>query len=143
LAIDPLYDPTSPLHVTIYHNLVQFIQDYQQSKYLPRDGWVCHMHTITVKKYVNDDECGFSLSIAVYCLIHGLDYCTTPPTKFNNQARLFMFYTVIGLQFNQDDSYDPHFNEVRGNMMLHLVLHTRMIVTGTIIALHIEYCYVN
>jgi Ulp1 family protease len=37
LVIGSLYDPTSPLHVTIYHNMVQFIQDYYQSKYLPQD----------------------------------------------------------------------------------------------------------
>jgi Ulp1 family protease len=41
LVIDSLYDPTSLFHVTIYQNMVQFIDDYQQSKYFPQDRWAC------------------------------------------------------------------------------------------------------
>jgi hypothetical protein len=86
LVIDSLYDPTSPFHVTIYHNLVQFIQDYQKPKYLPQDGWAWHIHAITTKKQANDDDCGVCLSIAIYYLINGLDYHTIPQAMFYNQA---------------------------------------------------------
>jgi hypothetical protein len=70
LAINSLYDPTSPFHFTIYHNLVHFIQDYHQLKSLPQDRWAWIMRPITVKKQVNDDDCGVCLSLAIYCLVH-------------------------------------------------------------------------
>jgi hypothetical protein len=62
LVIDSLYDPTSLCHVTIYQNMVQLIQDYQQSKYPPPkiDG-----HTITAKKQVDGVDCGVCLSLTI------------------------------------------------------------------------------
>jgi hypothetical protein len=74
------------------------------------------MHPITVKKQVNDDDGGVCLSLDIYCLVHGKDYRTIPPAKFNNRAHLFMIYTVMGFQFDQDDNYDPVFDEDRGNV---------------------------
>jgi hypothetical protein len=42
----------------------------------------------------------------MYCLIFGLDYRTMPPHLFHNQARLFIFYTVMGYHFHagKDDN---------------------------------------
>jgi hypothetical protein len=68
------------------------------------------MCAITVKKQVNDDDCGVCLSLAIYCLIHGLDCRTIPPVKFNNQAHLFMLHTVMGFQFDQYGKYDHAFD---------------------------------
>jgi Ulp1 family protease len=84
LAIDSLFDPTSTFHVTMYRNLVHFIQDYQQSKFLLQDRWAWHMRAITVKKQVNDDDCGVCVSLAIYFIIRGLDYHIIPPKKFND-----------------------------------------------------------
>jgi hypothetical protein len=67
---------------------------------------------------VNDDDCEVCLILAIYCLIHGLDYLTIPPAKFDNQAQIFIFYTVMGFQIDQDDNHNPIFNEDRGTVTL-------------------------
>jgi hypothetical protein len=79
---------------------------------------VWNMRPITVKYQVNDDEFGLCLSIAVYCLVRGLDFCTIPTEKFNNEARLFIFYTVMGFKLDQDDNYDPAFGEDRDTVTI-------------------------
>jgi hypothetical protein len=84
IVIDSLYDPRSQYHVNIYHHLVHFIQDYQKTKSLPQDEWAWHMKPITVKRQVNQDGCGVCMSLAIYCLIFGLDYRTIPPHLFHN-----------------------------------------------------------
>jgi hypothetical protein len=76
--------------------MVRFINDYQKSKDIPEERWAWHVCTAIVKKQENYDDCGVCLSLAVYCLIHGLDYHTMPPLLFSNQASLFIFYIVMG-----------------------------------------------
>jgi hypothetical protein len=71
------------------------------------------MHPITVKNQMNTDDCGVCMSLAIYYIFRGLDNSTIPLVKFNKQARLFMFYTVMGFQFDQNDNYDPVFDEDR------------------------------
>jgi hypothetical protein len=61
-----------------------------------------------------NDDCGVCLSLAIYCLVHGLDYRTMPPFLFANQARLFIYYIVMGYQFDQDDTYYLSLDEVVG-----------------------------
>jgi hypothetical protein len=73
LVIDSWFDPTTRYHVLIYRTILCFIDDYQQSKSLSKDQWAWNMHTFTVKKQVNNDECGVCLSLGTYCLVHGLD----------------------------------------------------------------------
>jgi hypothetical protein len=103
IFIDSLYDPRSHYHIIIDHNIVHFIQDYQKIKSLPQDKWGWHTKPITVKRLVNQDDCGVCMSLGMYCLIFGLDYRTIPPHLFHNQAPLFMFYTVMGCHFSADE----------------------------------------
>jgi hypothetical protein len=112
IVIDSMYDPRSQYHINFYHNCVQFIQDYQKTKSLPQDKWECHMKPITVKQQVNQDECGVCMSLAMYCLILGLDYRTITPHLFHNQAHLFMFYTVMGYHFNADEDDNNNSTDV-------------------------------
>jgi hypothetical protein len=75
------------------------------------------MQPITVKRQVNQDKCGVCMSLEMHCLIFGLDYRTIPPHLFHNQARLFMFYTVMGYRCNADkDEYNnsTDLDKVRG-----------------------------
>jgi hypothetical protein len=37
-----------------------------------------------------------------------------PTFLFDNQARIFIYYIVMGYQFDQDDSYDSSLDEVVG-----------------------------
>jgi hypothetical protein len=62
------------------------------------------MRPVSSKKQVNLDDCGVCSSIAIYCLVHGLDHHVISLEKFTNQARLIMSYTVMGYNFDQDDS---------------------------------------
>jgi hypothetical protein len=94
------------------------IDEYQKSKSLPHDQWAWYMRPITAKKQVNNDDCGVCLILTIYCLVHGLDYCTVPPAKFSNETRLFIFYTVMGFNFDQDNNYDPTFDEVKGTITI-------------------------
>jgi hypothetical protein len=43
------------------------------------------------------------MSLSMYFLIHGLDYRTIHPRLFHHQARLLMFYTVMGCHFHADE----------------------------------------
>jgi hypothetical protein len=86
--------------------MVSFIHDYQKSKGIPEDRWDWHLRLVVVKKTENFDDCGVCLSLAIYCLVHGLDYRTMPPVLFSSQAHLFIFYIVMGYQFDQDNTYD-------------------------------------
>jgi hypothetical protein len=70
------------------------------------------MHPVVVKKQQNNDDCGVCFSLAIYCLVHGLDYPTMPPFLFSNQAHLFIYYIVMGYQFDQDDTYEWSLDEV-------------------------------
>jgi hypothetical protein len=74
---DSLYE-TTQWHVTIFDNLVKFLHDYQKSKDIPEDRWAWHMHPVVVKKKNNNDDCGVCLSLAIYCVFHGLDCLTMP-----------------------------------------------------------------
>jgi hypothetical protein len=76
------------------------------------------MEPITVKRQVNQDDCGVCMSLAVYCLIFGLDYRPIPPHLFHNQARLFMFYTVMGYHFNPDEDQTNNLDEGRGSITI-------------------------
>jgi hypothetical protein len=67
---------------------------------------------------VNLDECGVCTSLAIYCLVHGLDYRTIPRDKLSNQARLFVFDTVMGYNFDQDGSYDSTLDELKGTITI-------------------------
>jgi hypothetical protein len=95
---------------------VKFIHEYQNSKELPEDQCAWHLHPIVVKKQVNFEDCGVCLSLAIYCLVHGLDYHTMPPVLFSNKAYLFIFYIVMGFQIEQDDTYDCLLDEDRGTI---------------------------
>jgi hypothetical protein len=116
-VIDSLSDRIQG-HVTIFDNLEKFIHDYQKSKDIPQDRWTWYLRAVVVKKKDNYDNCGVCLSLAIYCLVHELDYCTMPPVFFSNQARLFMFYIVSGYQCDQDDTYECSLDEVTGTITI-------------------------
>jgi hypothetical protein len=118
IVIDSLYNPRSQYHVNIYHHPVHLIQDYQKTKSLSQDKWAWHMKSITVKWQVNQDDCGVCMSLTMYCLIFGLDYRTIPPRLFNNQARLFMFYTVMGYHLNPDEDQTNNLDEGIGSITI-------------------------
>jgi hypothetical protein len=62
------------------------------------------MHPVVVDKQLNIDYFGVCSCLAIYCLVHGLDYHTMPTFLFSNQARIFVYYTIMGYQFDQDES---------------------------------------
>jgi hypothetical protein len=109
--IDSLYDQGS-WHGLMFENLVKFIHEYERSKDLPQDKWDWHMHPVVVDKQLNLDDCGVCTCMAIYCLFHGLDYRTMPTCLFANQARIFVYYTIMGYQFDHDDNYNPALDEV-------------------------------
>jgi hypothetical protein len=43
-----------------------------------------------------------------------LDYHTLPTFLFANQARIFVYYTIMGCQFDHDEMYNPALDEVIG-----------------------------
>jgi hypothetical protein len=109
--IDSLYDQ-EPWHVLMFQNLVKFIPEYERSKYLPQDKWAWHMHPMVVDKQLNFDDCGVCTCMAISYLVHGLDYRTMPTYLFANQARMFVYYTIMGYQFDHDNNYNPALEEV-------------------------------
>jgi hypothetical protein len=72
------------------------------------------MHPVVVNKQVNLDDCGVCTCLAIYCLVHGLDYGTMPTFLFANQTHICVYYTVMGYQFDQDESYNSSLDEVLG-----------------------------
>jgi hypothetical protein len=72
------------------------------------------MHPVVVNKKLNNDDYGVCLILAIYWLVYGLDYRAMPSFLFVNQARLFIYYIVMGYQFDQDDTYDSSLGEVVG-----------------------------
>jgi hypothetical protein len=89
----------------MFDNIVKFVHDYKKSK---------EMHPVVVDKQLNLDDCGVCTCLAIYCLVHGLDYRTMPTFLFANQACIFVYYTVMGYQFDQDESYNSALDEVLG-----------------------------
>jgi hypothetical protein len=78
----------------------------------PWHGW--HMHSVVVDKQLNLVDCGVFTCMAIYCLVHGLDYRTMPTCLFANQARISVYYTIMGYQFDHDNNYNPALDEVLG-----------------------------
>jgi hypothetical protein len=37
-----------------------------------------------------------------------------PTCLFANQARIFLYYTIMGYQFDHDNNYNPELDEVKG-----------------------------
>jgi Ulp1 family protease len=111
--IDLLYNQ-GPWHVKTFDNIVNFIHDYAKSKEIPKDKWDWHMHPIFVDKQLNLNDCGVCMCLAIYCLVHGLDYSTMPTFLFANKACIFMYFIVMGYQFDKDDSYNSLLDEVLG-----------------------------
>jgi Ulp1 family protease len=111
--IDSLYDQ-GLWHVLMFDNIVKLIHDYKKSKKIPEDKWDWHMHPVVVNKQLNLDYCGVYTCLAIYCLVHGLDYRTMPTFLFANQARIFVYYTIMGYQFDHDEMYNPSLDEVIG-----------------------------
>jgi Ulp1 family protease len=111
--IDSLYDQGT-WHVLMFDNIVKFIHDYEKSKDIPEDKWAWHMHPVVVNKQLNLDYCGVCTCLAIYCLFHGLDYRTMPTFLFANQALIFVYYTIMGYQFDHDEMYNPSLDEVIG-----------------------------
>jgi hypothetical protein len=72
------------------------------------------MHPVVVDKLLNLDDCGVCTCLAIYYLVHGLDYRTMPTFLFANQARMFVYYTVMGYQFDPDELYNSALDEVLG-----------------------------
>jgi hypothetical protein len=72
------------------------------------------MHPVIVNKQLNLDDCGVCTCLAIYGLVHGLDYRTIPTFLFANQARIFVYDTVIGYQFDKDESYNSALDDVLG-----------------------------
>jgi hypothetical protein len=72
------------------------------------------MHPLVVDKQLNLEDCGVCTCMAMYCLFHGLDYRTMPTCLFANQARIFVYYTIMGYQFDHDENYNPALDEVIG-----------------------------
>jgi hypothetical protein len=72
------------------------------------------MHLVVVDKQLNLDDCGVCACLAIYCLVHGLDYRILPTFFFANQVRTFVYYVVMGYQLDQDDLYNSSLNEVLG-----------------------------
>jgi Ulp1 family protease len=101
--IDSLYDQGS-WHVLMFDNIVKFIHNYEKSKEIPKDKWTWHMHPVVVNKQLNLGDCGACTCLEIYCLVHGLDYRTMLTFLFANQARIFVYYTVMGYKFDQDYS---------------------------------------
>jgi hypothetical protein len=62
------------------------------------------MHPVVVNKQLNLDDCGVCTCFAIYCLVHGLYYHTIP----------FVYYAVMGYQFDQEESYNSALDEVLG-----------------------------
>jgi hypothetical protein len=98
----------------MFDNIVKFIHDYEKSKEIPKDKWAWHMHLVVVDKQLNLDDWGVCTCLAIYCLVHGLDYRTMPTFLFANQARIFVYYTVMGYQFDQYELYNSVLDEVLG-----------------------------
>jgi hypothetical protein len=71
-------------------------------------------HLVVVDKELNLDDCGVCTCLAIYCLVHGLDYRSMPQFLFANQAHIFVYYTVMGYQFDHDESYNSALGEVLG-----------------------------
>jgi hypothetical protein len=112
-SFDSLYDQ-GPWHVMMFDNIVKFIHDNNKSKEIPKDKWALHMHLVVVDKKLNLDDCGVCTCLAIYCLVHGLDYRTMPTFLSYNKARIFVYYTVMRYQFYQDESYNSSLDEVLG-----------------------------
>jgi hypothetical protein len=98
----------------MFDNIVRFVHDYEKSKEISKDKWAWHMHPVVVNKQLNLDDCGVCTFLAIYCLVHGLDYRTMLTFLFANQARIFVYYTVVGYQFDQDESYNSALYGVLG-----------------------------
>jgi hypothetical protein len=111
--IDSLYDQGS-WHVKMFDNIVKFVHDYKKSKEIPKDKCTWHMHLVVVDKQLNLYNCGVCTCLAIYCLVRGLDYRKMTTFLFVNQARIFVYYIVMGYQLDQDDSYDSSLDEVLG-----------------------------
>jgi hypothetical protein len=118
MFIDSLNKPNSSWHIDIYSNLLRFIQEYQLNMGFQEDAWAWHMRPIATKNQTNMDDCGVCVSMAIYCLVHGLDYRTIPPYKFNSHARLFMYYTCMGYKFDQVAQPDRTQDEVVGHVTI-------------------------
>jgi hypothetical protein len=69
---------------------------------------------VVVDTQLNLDDCVVCTCLAMYCLVHGLDYHTMPTFLFANQARIFVYYTVMGYQFDHNESYNSALDEVLG-----------------------------
>jgi hypothetical protein len=98
----------------MFDNIGKFIHDYKKSKEIPKDKWDWHMNQVVVDKQLNLDDCGVCTCLAIYCLVHGLDYRTMPTFLFPNQARIFVYYNVMGYLFDHNDSYNSALDEVLG-----------------------------
>jgi hypothetical protein len=98
----------------MFDNIDYFIHNYEESKEIPKDKWAWHTHPVVVDRQLNLDECGVCTCLEIYCLVHGLDYRTMPTFLFANQARIIVYYTVMGYQFDQDESYTSALDEVLG-----------------------------
>jgi hypothetical protein len=48
------------------------------------------MNKVVVDKQLNLDDCGVCTCLAIYCLVHGLDYRTMPTFLFANQAHILV-----------------------------------------------------
>jgi hypothetical protein len=72
------------------------------------------MHPVVVDKQLNLDDCGVCTCLEIYCLVYGLDYRTMPTFLFANQACIFVYYTVMGYQFDHEESYNSALDEVLG-----------------------------
>jgi hypothetical protein len=101
--IDSLYDQ-GLWHILMFDNIVKFIQDFKKSKDIPKYKRAWHMHPVVVNKQLNLEDCGVCTCLAIYVLVHGLDYRKMPTFLFANQARIFVYYTVMGYHFVQDES---------------------------------------
>jgi hypothetical protein len=98
----------------MFDNIVKFIHNYEKSKEIPKDTWAWHMHPVVVDKQLNLDDCGMCTCLEIYYVVHGLDYCKMPTFLFANRARIFVYYIVMGYQFDQDESYNSALDEVLG-----------------------------
>jgi hypothetical protein len=72
------------------------------------------MHPFVVDKQLRLNDFGVCTCLEIYCLVRGLDYCKMPTFLFANQARIFVYYTVMGYQFDQNESYNSALDEVLG-----------------------------
>jgi hypothetical protein len=62
------------------------------------------MHPVVVDRQLNLDDYRVCTCMAIYGLVHGLDYRTMPTCLFANQARIFVYYTIMGYQFYHDNN---------------------------------------